>query len=193
MINFLINSCRSAGLVFHTCGNRKSLPSTSAKECHLKRQLRFLSYPPMIKPSLFPLLPLEKHSCQKRQHSGWKWAPQHLMEHGKEVLLSLQKTWQGKAENSPQTPGCEGLLATGSIWSFAQDWAALQLREAEVWPALAKQPTSKPCWQVFQILVKDKGSKAAPNREALGRRKHRSMIKPQPQNPQCRFSFRVTE
>lgn len=105
--------------------------------------------------------------------------------------LSRKPDRETEKIKSLRPPGCEGLLATGSVRSVAQDWAALQLREAEVWPALAKQPSSKPCWQVFQILVKDKGSQAAPTREALGGKKHRSVIKLHPQNPQSRFNLRV--
>ena len=101
MINFLINSCRNAELVFHTCSNSKSPSNGSGTGYHLKDST-MTSYPPVIQPSLFPLLPLEKHGCQKRQHSGWKWAPQHLTEHGKSSRSSPPKPWPGNAESRVQ-------------------------------------------------------------------------------------------
>lgn len=69
-------------------------------------QHRHSSYPPVIEASVLPLLPLEKHCCQKRQHSGWKRAPQHLMEHGESVLQSLQKIPKPCFWGSPERGEC---------------------------------------------------------------------------------------
>lgn len=113
-------------------------------------------------------------------------------------------TWEIRpavpAENRTGSPAQQGEcrqarlpspLRSGLIPSLAQVWAVLPLGQAEVWPALAKQASSKPRWQVFPILLQDKGSKAAPNRDALGRTKRHFVIQPRHLNPQSRSSLRV--
>jgi len=68
----------------------------------------------------------------------------------KQPVVSAKTLTGKRRKQSPGTVGCEGLLATGSVCSFAQDWAALQLQEAEVWPALAKQPSSNLAGMFFK-------------------------------------------
>lgn len=125
-------------------------------------------YPAPRETRVLPLLPLEKHRCHQRQRSGWERAPQHLMEHGKAVLLAAENATGSPADRGePLTPGGQALSGPGPSEAWRRSGLCSAGRSGGV-AALAKQAGSEPRWQVFPILLQDKGSKEAPNGDALG-------------------------
>lgn len=147
------------------------------------------SYPPVIKSSLSSLLSLEKHSCQKRQHSVWNQAPQHLTEHGKKKkkAFCLSRKPDKKCRRVPRYLAAKSCLL--QAWSEVLHMSRLRsnCEKQRCGLHLPNNPVQSLTGRFFKCWCKIAAKQHWTGKLWVGG--STAVIEPQPHNYQSRFSL----